>query len=26
VIYQPETERVSHYFNATLPQQFDAVK
>jgi len=25
VIYRPETERVSHYFNATLPQQFDAI-
>ncbi len=25
VIYQPETERVSHYFHACLPQQFDAV-
>ncbi|WP_066379518.1 MULTISPECIES: erythromycin esterase family protein [unclassified Anabaena] len=25
VIYQPETERVSHYFQASLPNQFDAV-
>jgi erythromycin esterase-like protein len=25
VIYLPETERASHYFNATLPRQFDAV-
>lgn len=25
VIYRPETERWSHYFHATLPQQFDAV-
>jgi erythromycin esterase-like protein len=25
VIYQPRTERVSHYFEAKLPQQFDAV-
>ena len=25
VIYLPETERVSHYFYATLPEQFDAV-
>jgi erythromycin esterase-like protein len=25
VIYQPETERVSHYFKAQLPDQFDAV-
>jgi erythromycin esterase-like protein len=25
VIYRPESERVSHYFEATLPQQFDAV-
>jgi erythromycin esterase-like protein len=25
VIYQPETERVSHYFHACLPEQFDAV-
>jgi protein-L-isoaspartate(D-aspartate) O-methyltransferase len=23
VIYQPETERASHYFQAVLPQQFD---
>jgi len=23
VIYRPETERVSHYFDASLPQQFD---
>jgi len=25
VIYHPETERVSHYFEARLPKQFDAV-
>ena len=25
VIYRPRTERVSHYFQAWLPQQFDAV-
>jgi erythromycin esterase-like protein len=25
VIYRPETERVSHYFHASLPDQFDAV-
>ena len=25
VIYRPETERVSHYFKACLPDQFDAV-
>jgi erythromycin esterase-like protein len=25
VIYHPETERVSHYFEAWLPRQFDAV-
>jgi erythromycin esterase-like protein len=25
VIYRPETERQSHYFEARLPQQFDAV-
>jgi len=25
VIYRPETERVSHYFYASLPSQFDAV-
>lgn len=25
VIYRPETERVSHYFEASLPRQFDAV-
>lgn len=25
VIYRPETERLSHYFHARLPQQFDAV-
>jgi erythromycin esterase-like protein len=24
VIYSPQTERVSHYFNARLPDQFDA--
>ena len=25
VVYQPETERISHYFNARLAGQFDAV-
>jgi erythromycin esterase-like protein len=25
VIYRPETERMSHYFHARLPQQFDAI-
>jgi erythromycin esterase-like protein len=25
VIYRPETERVSHYFDARVPEQFDAV-
>ncbi len=25
VIYRPETERMSHYFNASLSRQFDAV-
>jgi erythromycin esterase-like protein len=25
VVYRPETERVSHYFHATLPAQFDAI-
>jgi erythromycin esterase-like protein len=25
VIYRPETERASHYFRASLPQQFDVV-
>jgi len=25
VVYRPDTERVSHYFQARLPQQFDAV-
>ncbi len=25
VIYRPESERLSHYFNARLPEQFDAV-
>ena len=25
VIYRPETERVSHFFHASLPAQFDAV-
>jgi erythromycin esterase-like protein len=25
VIYLPETERISHYFHARLPDQFDAV-
>jgi erythromycin esterase-like protein len=24
-IYRPETERVSHYFRADMPRQFDAV-
>jgi erythromycin esterase-like protein len=24
-VYRPETERQSHYFEARLPQQFDAV-
>ena len=24
VIYRPETERASHYFQAVLPEQFDA--
>jgi erythromycin esterase-like protein len=24
VIYRPETERQSHYFEAVLPEQFDA--
>ena len=24
VIYRPESERISHYFRARLPQQFDA--
>ncbi len=24
VLYLPETERVSHYFDASLPEQFDA--
>lgn len=24
-IYRPETERISHYFQARLPEQFDAV-
>jgi erythromycin esterase-like protein len=24
VLYLPETERVSHYFEASLPDQFDA--
>lgn len=23
MIYRPETERQSHYFQATLPEQFD---
>ena len=23
VIYRPETERLSHYFDASLPEQFD---
>jgi erythromycin esterase-like protein len=25
VIYRPDTERMSHYFSARLPEQFDAV-
>jgi erythromycin esterase-like protein len=25
VIYRPQTERISHYFRANLPRQFDAV-
>jgi erythromycin esterase-like protein len=25
VIYRPETERLSHYFTANLPRQFDAI-
>jgi len=25
VIYRPETERMSHYFHAVMPEQFDAV-
>ena len=25
VVYRPETERLSHYFHAVLPRQFDAV-
>jgi erythromycin esterase-like protein len=25
VIYRPETERLSHYFRARLPHQFDAI-
>jgi erythromycin esterase-like protein len=25
VIYRPETERLSHYFHAQLPRQFDAM-
>lgn len=25
VVYRPETERLSHYFSASLPEQFDAV-
>ncbi|EDX74792.1 hypothetical protein MC7420_666 [Coleofasciculus chthonoplastes PCC 7420] len=25
VIYLPQTERVSHYFQARLPEQFDAI-
>jgi erythromycin esterase-like protein len=25
VIYRPETERWSHYFEARLPEQFDAI-
>jgi erythromycin esterase-like protein len=25
VVYRPATERVSHYFSASLPEQFDVV-
>jgi erythromycin esterase len=25
VVYQPETERASHYFKARITEQFDAV-
>ena len=25
VVYRPETERVSHYFHADLPAQFDVI-
>jgi hypothetical protein len=25
VIHRPETERISHYFNVRLPEQFDAI-
>ena len=25
VIYRPDTERQSHYFEAVLPEQFDAI-
>jgi erythromycin esterase-like protein len=25
VVYRPETERMSHYFHASLPSQFDAI-
>jgi erythromycin esterase-like protein len=25
VVYRPDTERMSHYFYASLPRQFDAV-
>jgi erythromycin esterase-like protein len=25
VVYRPETERISHYFTARLPEQFDAI-
>jgi erythromycin esterase-like protein len=25
VIYRPDTERISHYFHARLPEQFDAI-
>jgi len=25
VIYRPETERLSHYFDADLPAQFDVI-
>jgi erythromycin esterase-like protein len=25
VVYLPQTERISHYFRARLPEQFDAI-
>ena len=25
VIYRPDSERISHYFHARLPEQFDAI-